>query len=123
MTLSAPRTSLWRSCEDRALSFSPTGKRMLTTYILSDGPGPDMVQVRAQRGRLLDTYRARWFGFDVWETDQRLLLQVANARAVGVVRCTLRSCERVSELYLTRGRDPWTALPMWTFADESLLDQ
>jgi hypothetical protein len=122
-TLSAPRTGLWRSCKDRALSFSPTGKRMVTTYILSDGPGPDMVQVRARRGRVLDTYRARWFGFDVWETDRRLLLQVANARAVGVVRCTLRSCERVSKVYRTGGRDPWTAMPRWTFADESLLDR
>jgi hypothetical protein len=123
MTLAAPRTKLWRSCDDRALSFSPTGKRMVTTHILSDGPGPNLVQVRAARGRVLDTYRAAWFGFDVWENDQKLLLQVANARAVGVVRCTLRSCERVSKLYLTGGRDPWTAMPVWTFADESLLDR
>jgi hypothetical protein len=123
MTLAKPRTRLWRSCQDRALSFSPTGKRMVTTYILSDGPGPDMVQVRARRGRVLDTYRARWFGFDVWETDQKLLLQVANARAVGVVRCTLRACERASKTYRTGGGDPWLAMPIWTFADESLLDR
>jgi hypothetical protein len=123
MTLSAPRARLWRSCQDRALSFSPTGRRMVTTHILSDGPGPNLVQVRAARGRVLDTYRARWFGLDVWENDQRLLLQVANARAVGVVRCTLRACERVSALYRTDGRDPWMAMPSWTFADESLLDR
>jgi hypothetical protein len=123
MTLAAPRTRLWRSCNDRALSFSPTGRRMVTTHILSDGPGPNLLQVRATRGRVLDTYRARWFGFDVWETDQKLLLQVANARTVGVVRCTLRSCERASKLYRTGGRDPWMAMPLWTFADESLLDR
>jgi hypothetical protein len=43
--------------------------------------------------------------------------------AVGVVRCTFRSCERVSKLYRTGGRDPWTAMPVWTFADESLMDR
>jgi hypothetical protein len=123
VALSAPHARLWRSCQDRALSFSPTGKRMLTTHILSDGPGPNLVQVRARRGRLLDTYRARWFGFDAWENDYRLLLQVAGPKAVAAVRCTVRSCEQASDVQKTEGRDPWMVMPPWTFADESLLDR
>lgn len=123
MTLSAPRTRLWRSCDDRVLAFSPTGKRMVTTYILSDGPGPNMVQVRARRGRVLDTYRAQWFGFAVWENDYRLLLEAAGPKAAGVVRCTVRRCERASSVFATDGKDPWLVMPFWTFAPESMLDR
>lgn len=122
-TLSTPRRLVWRSCDDAALSFSPSGKRMVTTYILSDGAGPRMVQVRASGGRLLDTYRAQWFGVVTWEDDRRLLLQAASRRTAAVVRCTLVRCERVSRLHRTRGQDPWTAMPTWTFAPESLLDR
>jgi len=123
MALSAPRTRLWRSCDNRVLEFSPNGKRMVTTHILSDGPGPNLVQVRGARGRLLDTYRSRWFGVIAWETDRRLLLQVGDRKTVAMVRCTLRRCERVSRVYRTNGRDPWNVMPLWTFAPESLLDR
>lgn len=123
MALSAPRTTLWRSCDDRVLEFSPNGKRMVTTHILSDGPGPNLVQVRGARGRLLDTYRSRWFGAIAWETDSRLLLQAGDRKTVAMVRCTLRRCERISRLYRTNGRDPWNVMPLWTFAPESLLDR
>lgn len=123
MTLSTPRRTMWRSCDDAVMSFSPTGKRMVTSYILNDGPGPGMIQVRGAAGRLLDTYRARWFGTMHWENDQRLLLQAATRRTVAMTRCTLRKCERISKLYRTDGRDPWTVMPLWRFADESLLDR
>lgn len=123
MTLSRPRTLLWRSCDDVALSFSPNGKRIVSTYILTDGPGPGMVQVRGARGRVLDTYRARWFGFVKWETDRRLVLQVGSRRSVAAVRCTLESCERVSKLFRTGEREPWMVMPPWSFAPESLLDR
>jgi len=123
ITLSTPRTRLWHSCEDRALSFSPNGKRMVSTDILSDGPGPRLVQVRGARGRVLDTYRSLWFGVLAWETDQGLLLQVGDRRTVAMARCTVRRCERISRLYRTRGREPWTVMPAWSFAPESLLDR
>jgi len=123
MTLSKPRTRLWRSCEDRALSFSPTGRRMVSTDILSDGPGPRLVQVRKAGGRVLDTYRSVWFGVLAWETDKQLVLQVGDRRTVAMVRCTLQRCERISKLYRTRGRDPWVVMPSWSFAPESLLDR
>ena len=123
MTLSTPRRTVWRSCDDAVMSFSPTGRRMVTSYILNDGPGPSMVQVRAAGGRLLDTYRARWFGTLHWENDRRLLLQAATRRTVAMTRCTVRECERISKLYRTRGEDPWNVMPLWRFAEESLLDR
>ncbi len=123
MALSAPRTRLWRSCADRVLEFSPNGKRMVTTHILSDGAGPNQVKIRGARGRLLDTYRSRWFGVIAWETDSRLLLQAGDRKSVAMVRCTLKRCERISKLYRTNGRDPWNVMPLWTFAPESLLDR
>ena len=57
------------------------------------------------------------------KTDQRLLLQVGDRRTVAVARCTVRRCERISRLYRTRGREPWTVMPAWSFAPESLLDR
>lgn len=120
ISLAKPRTTLWRSCDDIALSFSPDGRRMVTTYILNDGPGPNMVQVRNARGRVLDTYRARWFGVMKWETGARLLLQAGTARTVAMTRCTLQKCERISKLYRTGGKEPWNAMPAWSFAPEHL---
>ncbi len=120
MTLSRPHTRLWRSCDDLALAFSSDGKRLVSTYILSDGPGPGLVQVRTARGRLLDTYRARWFGAFKWESGNRLLLQAGTAKTVAMTRCTLQKCERISRLYRTGGKEPWEAMPPWSFAEEFL---
>ncbi len=123
MTLSTPRETVWRSCDDVVMAFSPTAERMVTSYILTDGAGPSMLQVRGAEGRLLDTYRARWFGTIHWENDQRLLLQAATRKTVAMTRCTLKKCERISKLHRTDGRDPWNVMPPWLFADESLLDR
>lgn len=123
MTLSRPRTTLWRSCTERALAVSPDGKRLVSTHILSDGPGPFVIQVRAQRGRVLDTYRSQWFGTLHWENNRRLLLQVAGRKVAAMARCTVRSCERISEVHQLDRRDPWDAMPIWQFAPESLLDR
>lgn len=123
MTLSRPRTTLWRSCTDLALSISPGGERMVSADILVDGPGPNMIQVRAQRGRVLDTYRSQWFGALHWENDRRLLLQVAGRKVAAMARCTVRRCERISEVHPLDRRDPWEAMPIWQFAPESLLDR
>lgn len=123
MTLRRPRTTLWRSCTDRALSLSPGGDRLVSSHILTDGPGPYVVQVRARRGRVLDTYRSEWFGTLHWENDRRLLLQVAGRKAAAMARCTVRACERIADVHPTRSRDPWEAMPIWQFAPESLLDR
>ena len=123
MTLRRPRTTLWRSCTDRALAVSPGGDRLVSSHILADGPGPNLVQVRARHGRVLDTYRAVWFGTLHWEDDRRLLLQVAGRKVAAMTRCTVRRCERISEVYPIRNRDPWDAMPIWQFAPESLLDR
>jgi hypothetical protein len=121
--LSRPSEVIWRSCDDLALEFSPSAERMVTTHILMDGPGPFMVQVRGARGRLLDTYRAEWFGAIHWESDRRLLLQAAGRKTAAMTRCTLRSCERISPLRRVGDRDPSEAMPVWHFADESLSDR
>ena len=123
VTISRPRARLWRSCRDAAVAFSPGGRRMVTQHILTDGAGPRLLQVRAARGRVLETYRSEWFGVLAWETDRRLLLQVAGRRTVAMARCTVRRCERVSELHRTGGEDPWMVMPSWTFARETLEDR
>lgn len=123
MTLSRPRTTLWRSCTDRALAVSPGGERLVSAHILTDGPGPRLIQVRARRGRVLDTYRSEWFGTLHWENDRRLLVQVAGRRTAAMARCTVRRCERISEIYRLGRRDPWDAMPVWQFAPESLPDR
>lgn len=120
--LSRPSEVIWRSCNDLALAFSPTGARMVTTHILMDGPGPFMVQVRGARGRLLDTYRSEWFGAIHWESDRKLLLQAAGRKTVAMTRCTLRSCERISPLRRLGDKEAWEVMPVWHFADESLRD-
>ncbi|HEU4515514.1 MAG TPA: hypothetical protein VFR87_20575 [Nocardioidaceae bacterium] len=121
--LSRPREVIWRSCDDLALAFSPTGRRMVTSLIFMDGPPPGLVQVRGAHGRLLDTYRAEWFGAIHWESDRRLLLQAAGRKTVAMTRCTLRSCERISPLCRLGDREPWEVMPVWQFADESLRDR
>jgi hypothetical protein len=108
--LDRPTTLVWRSCSEIVFELSPGGERMLTGHILSDGPGPRVVQVRRGDGSLLRTYRSEWFGFWRWETERRLLLQVGGTESVAAVRCTLRGCERASKLFPREGRDPWQVM-------------
>jgi hypothetical protein len=108
--LDRPRTLVWRSCSEIVFELSPDAERMVTGHILSDGPGPRVIQVRREDGRLLRTYRSEWFGFWRWETDRRLLLQVGGKESVAAVRCTLRGCQRASRLFPREGRDPWQVM-------------
>lgn len=116
--LSDPDTTLWRSCRDRALSFSPHGRRMATTYILSDGPGPRLVQVRGSHGRVQHTYRSQWFGFIAWESDRAVLLQTGGGKYTAAVRCRVSgACQRASKAFRNRGAYPWDADVMrWSVA-------
>jgi hypothetical protein len=97
--LSRPRVELWSSCRQRVDSFSPTGRRMATVALLSDGVGPDVVRLLASRGRALAKYTVEgWFAQLRWERDTRLLLD-ANARnKFAVVRCARGDCERATGL-------------------------
>ena len=94
-----PRTVLWRSCDERVDSFSPSGRRMSTVGILSDGIGPSMVLLRRTHGRLLARYTTRgWFGAVTWETGTRLLLDTNGRSRAATVRCVVKDCERASGL-------------------------
>jgi hypothetical protein len=116
--LSAPDTTLWSSCQDRALSFSPQGRRMMTAHILTDGPGPLLVQVRGSHGRLEHTYRSEWFGFIAWESDRAVLLQTGGRDNTAAVRCWASgACVRATKVYPNRGAYPFDVDVMrWTIA-------
>ena len=115
--LSRPAQVLWRSCRDIPLGFSPDARRMLTVDIRSDGIGPGAVQVRAQGGRLLRTYRApMWFGFTQWESNRAVLLQPVGRRSLAAVRCHLGDgCERASRLYRAPGTFDPPETMRWSF--------
>lgn len=96
--LSAPRTTVWRSCRQAVAASSPNGRRLLTIYIYGDGP-TGHVEVHAGRGRHLATYRTRgFFGPFAWENDRDALLPTyaANGGRVTLVRCRLDNCVRAS---------------------------
>lgn len=115
--LSDPSTNLWSSCDDRVFSFSPNGRRMVTSYIESDGPGPGLVQIRGGHGRVLATYRSEWFGFMAWENRRTLLLETGGTKYTAAVRCAPPSgCERASRLFKNPGRYPFDPPAMnWAF--------
>jgi hypothetical protein len=95
--LSRPRVVLWRSCEAIPIAFSPSGTKMATVHLLSDGLGPDEVTTRTTRGgRRIATYTSYYFGSVTWETNQALLLVANTRKRVAVVRCEAGDCERAS---------------------------
>lgn len=96
--LSAPKTTVWRSCRQSVLAASPNARRLITTYIYGDGPA-GQVETHAGRGRHLMTYRARgFFGPVTWENNRSALLTTyaPNGGRGAVVRCQLEECERAS---------------------------
>ncbi|CAB4715076.1 MAG: hypothetical protein F2667_08725 [Actinobacteria bacterium] len=100
--ISAPRTTLWRSCEERVETFAPGGKRIATVHILSDGLGPNTVRSRTVSGRLLATYRVDgWFGYLGWESATDLLLETNGQRKSATVRCDVADCDRATDLQPT----------------------
>jgi hypothetical protein len=97
--LTAPKVELWSSCRQRVERFSPTGRRVATVALLSDGVGPDVVRVLASRGRTLARYSVDgWFAQLRWETDRRLLLDANGSRQFAVVRCVAADCQRATGL-------------------------
>lgn len=97
--LNRPAGVLWRSCGERVHAFTEDGRRIATVHILSDGLGPDVVNVRrAHHGALLVRYTAEWFGDVRWERDTALLLDTNGRTKAATVRCDVASCERASDL-------------------------
>lgn len=97
--ISNPATRVWHSCEEAVHAWSPDGKRMVTAYKLSDGPGPHEVDVRGVRGKHIATYRvARNFGPIVWESNLSLMLWANGRDRAAMVRCMDTTCQRVSRL-------------------------
>ena len=95
--LSAPGEVLSRSCDERAAAISPSGRRIATIHILSDGLGPREVSVRRDTGRKLGDYRvAGWLGRIDFESDRALLLEASGTKRQAVVRCVAAECERAS---------------------------
>ena len=92
--LSAPGEVLSRSCDERAAAVSPSGRRIATIHILSDGLGPREVSVRRDTGRQLGDYRvAGWFG----------RIDFAYRSASMVPRCT-RPTRTTTVWFIVRGR-------------------
>ena len=97
--LSAPHSSLWKSCRDRVQVFAPSGGRLASIPILTDGLGPRDVFLRSTGGRLHAHYRtAGWFGAIDWESARALLLDTNGTVKSATVRCVVRDCERASRL-------------------------
>jgi hypothetical protein len=95
--LSRPGEVLSTSCDERAAAISPSGRRVATIHILSDGLGPRDVSVRRDTGRKLADYRvAGWFGLIRFETNRALLLDANGRKRSAVVRCEDATCERAT---------------------------
>lgn len=97
-TLGETGDHLWTSCRRRVDTFSPSGTRMATIHILSDGIGPSDVWLRTAGGLLLAHYTAAWFGLLSWESDASLLLDTNGRTKSATVRCLVAQCERASVL-------------------------
>lgn len=100
--VSDPTKRLWRSCEARVQAFSPNGRRIATVHLLSDGPGPSVVNVRTSRGKPLAVYESYVFGEIFWETNKALILGANSRQQWALVRCEAGVCERASDLTATQ---------------------
>lgn len=94
---------LWRSCQERVEEFAPSGDRIATVHILSDGLGPTKVRARAtDGGKLLATYTVgAWFGRLSWESDSSLLLDTYGKKKWATIRCDRATCDRATRLRRT----------------------
>jgi hypothetical protein len=100
--LSVPGEVLSTSCEERAAAISPSGRRVATIHILSDGLGPREVSLRRDTGRRLADYRvAEWFGRIDFESNRALLLEASGREKQAVVRCEGGACERTTRTRAT----------------------
>ena len=102
-SLSARHTVLWRSCQQAVVASAPNGRRLLTRYILADGPNNTFAVHRAN-GRRVVTYRAAGtFGQAAWETNRRVLLSTYGSTKGAIVRCRDTACERATKRMRAQG--------------------
>lgn len=92
-----PTEVLWTSCTERIDAISPSGLRIATVDLLSDGIGPGVVWQRTLRGTLIARYSTGWFGLFGWEDADTMLLHVNGKRTQAIVRCTGGSCENATD--------------------------
>lgn len=98
-TLSAPEQELWRSCEEAVVRFSPDGSHQLTTFILADGLGPDVVDVRTIEGERTGRYQVEgYFEHFLFEDADTALLGAVTRESSAMVRCEADTCELASDL-------------------------
>ncbi len=95
--LTSAATTLWKSCSERIVAFSPSGDRMATVHILSDGIGPNEVREREIDGTLLGDYATDWFGAITFESNTELLLDVNGDTRASTVRCSEGDCENATD--------------------------
>ncbi|MFY9915679.1 MAG: hypothetical protein WAK18_13495 [Nocardioidaceae bacterium] len=97
-TLSAPRRTLWRSCDQAVVASSPNGRRLLTQYIRMDGP-VSRQSVHGSHGRLFVNFRTKGsFGRSAWGNNRSVLMQTSGTKKAAIVRCHVNACERASKL-------------------------
>ena len=96
--LAGPQRHLWRSCTQRIDAFAPDGAHAATIALLSDGLGPNEVQLREADGTLLVRYATGWFGQVRWEDADTLVLEANGQKLAAFVRCDGTDCERASAL-------------------------
>ncbi|HEU5035847.1 MAG TPA: hypothetical protein VFT70_02500 [Nocardioides sp.] len=89
---------LSKSCSERVVAVNPSGRRVATVGILSDGPGSSAATVRrASGGAPIVRYEAPYvFGRIWWQDNRTLLLETLTTRKITTVRCVLETCERAS---------------------------
>ncbi len=88
--LSDPARRLWRSCTDKPVAFSPSGRLMVTTNIEADGAGTGLLQIRTAETNLVRaTLRTRgYFSNALWESEKSLLAVTWQSKCAAIVRIT-----------------------------------
>ena len=101
-SLAPTPVALSSSCRERVTAASPSGARVATIALLSDGLGPTSVKVRrASGGRSRRIEAPYYFGRIAWEDNTSLLLDTYARRQWSTVRCDVDDCERASKLKRT----------------------
>jgi hypothetical protein len=106
--LSSPTQELWRSCDDKPLSFSPDGSLVVSTFIEADGPGTGMLQVRAaETNAVRATLRTGgFFVFPYWADDDAFLVHTWRKGRAAIVRVARDgTVQRVSKVVAEDGGD------------------
>lgn len=97
-TITRPRTTHFRTCRDRVITFSDSGARMITGSRSADFT---TVRLRTIGGKKLASYtisRSNWnIERPSFETDTTVLFTGYSGYLGAVYRCTVTACERASK--------------------------